>query len=486
MKDSKLINLLKKLNPDEFREFEKFTGSPFFSKGRDLLPFYKILKNFYPDFSDENLNNEFLFQKLYPGNKSDKIKSTNLIKTLSSQLFLLCKDFLIQLELKNDDQRKQYYLLTQLRKKKLYKEFEKDFKNPEFSLNAVNKGSTLDFTEKYLLESVYRDYSLERDNFENAYEANLKASEYTLLTGLINVFKHQDEINVAKGYNLEVRKNFLGYMLDSSDFDKFYEAVKENNHPFYHFTETYYFLYKMNKFPENQDYYFKLKEILQKQSGLFCQTENYILWNSMLSYCNINNLNLEEHFFIYNHIIDNGFYKKSANEDFHIVLFRNIVIVSSILGKVEWLEKFVLTYSSEIHIDHRNDMHNYSLAALNFIKGNFTEALLNIQKIRYEFFLYKIDLRILQLKIYYKLEYYEQIYSVIDSTLHFLNTHKEFRAEFKDSIKNLIKYLKEIIKLKVNRNSTKTDTEYLIKNISDEIYLGQKNWLLSEAGLLMG
>lgn len=484
MKDSKLINLLKRLTPEEFREFEKFTASPFFSKGRDLLPFIRILKTFYPEFESENLNGEFFFRKLYPGKNYDSVRSANLVKTLSSQLFLLCKDYLIQIELKSDEKRMSYYLLNQLRKKKMYSEFEKDFKSLQTGKSGSHKGSAVEFIEKYFAESLYRDYCLDRDDFENSFEANLKASEYSLLTGLINTFKHQDELNVAHGYNLKVRKNIMDFFLDSADIDKFYELVKKDNHPLFNFIEVYYLLYKMNKFPEDKEYYFKLKEILRKRSDLFCQSENYVLWNTMLSFCNIQNMHLDEHFFIYNHILENGIYKKSQEEDFHIVMFRNIVVVSSVLEKVGWLEKFIAKYSAEIHKDHRSDMVNYSLAVVNFLNGKFTEALVNIQKIKYELFLYKIDVRILQLKIFFKLEYYDQIYSVIDSTLHFLKTNTELRPEFKESIKNFIKYLKELIKLKLKINISKTETDYVTKNISNEIYLGQKNWLLSEAGKL--
>ena len=483
MQSSKLINLLKVLTPDEFRDFEKFTGSPFFSKGRDLLPFLKVLKNFYPDFKNDNLKAEFIFRKLFPGKRFDTIRSANVIKTLSSQLFLLCKDYLIHLEFKDDESRKHFYLLSQLRKKKMYLEFDKDLKSLK-NENNIHKGSIRDFLDKYFIETAIRDNRLDRDEFENSFESNLKSSEYTLLAGLINTFKHQDELNVAKGYNLNVRSNLMEFVLDSIDLEKFIDTFKKSNHPMYQFLEVYYFIYKMNKYPESRENYFILRDILQQRACLFCQSENYVLWNIMLSYCNIHNLHLEEHFFIYNYILENKVYKKSDEEDFHIVLFRNIIVVSSFLSKTEWLEKFINEYSYEIHIEHRSDMLNFSNAMLNFMKGNFNSALEYILKIKYELFLYKIDVRTLQLKIYYKLGYYDQLFSVIDSTLHFLKINKELRPEFSKSTKNFIKYLKEFVKLNLGNSISKSELNYLKKSISDELYLGQKYWLLSEADLI--
>lgn len=481
MRDSKLLNIMKSLSPEELRDFEKYTASPYFSKGRDLLPLFKILKTFYPEFENDNLNAEFVFNKLYPGKKFDNSRSHNLIKTLSSQLFLSCKDFLIQQEFKNDEQRKKYYLLNQLRKKRMYQEYYRDSKANQNEMDILYKGSIREFLEKNFLETANRDYYLDRDDFENSFEANLKASEYSILAGIINTFKYQDELNVARGYNLKVRGNLMEFILDSTDLDKFNLSVKKSNHPLSVYIEIYYLIYKMNKNSGVSENYFKLKSLLLDKSNLFCQSENYILWNMMLSYCSIQKLPLEEHFFIHKHIIDNGIYKKSESEDFHIVLFRNIILVCTALNVTEWLENFINKYSGEIHTDHRNDIVNFSFATLNFQKENYGAALDYIQKIRFEFFLYKVDVRILQLKICYKLGYYEQVYSVTDSTLHFLKTNNEISDEFKSSVRTFIKYIKEFVKLKLQSDLYDKEAGLIRKNILGEKNIIQKNWLLSEA-----
>ena len=106
MRDTKLITLIRKLSTEELKELEKFVASPFFSRGRDFVPLFKILKQFYPDFSDRKLSKEFLFKKIFPGKKFDPQKSYNVIKTLSSQLVKMCKDFLMQLEFEDDEKGK--------------------------------------------------------------------------------------------------------------------------------------------------------------------------------------------------------------------------------------------------------------------------------------------------------------------------------------------------------------------------------------------
>ncbi len=483
MKDSKLIVLLRSFSPAELRDFEKFVSSPYFSKGRDLVPFFRILKKFHPGFEDDALTAEYVFGKLFPGKEYDRVKSANIIKTLSSQLFMACKDFLIQLGLQEDENRKQFYLLNELRKRKLYSEFEKDYRSIGRKPDDPIKGTVRDFVDRYFTELLARDYSLDNDDFKNSYEANLKSAEYSLLAGLINTFKHQDEKNIARAYNLPVRDNLLDAMLDNLDAEGLVARLREMSHTMHDYLEIYFLIYEMNKVPYDTAIFYKVRKLLQERRELFGQTENYTLWNTLLSFCNFAGLPNEEQFYIFNHILENGIYRKSDTEDFHIVLFRNIVLVASAMNKIEWLEKFLDRYSGEIHADHRTGMRLYSYAVLNFSKGDYASALEHIQEIRFELFLYKPDMRVLQLKIFYKLGYHDQLFSMIDSTLHYLRNTKEIRDDFKESVRNLIKYIREFMKMKEG-NPSRKDIELLKKKIRDEKFLGQRKWLLDEADLL--
>ena len=109
MKETKLIDLLKRLNKEEFKDFEKFASSPYFSRGRDLSPLFKSLKPFYPDFENEKLTDEFIFKKLYPDKKFGDERSVSLLRTLTSELFNLGKEFLAYSEFNQDVNRKNFY-----------------------------------------------------------------------------------------------------------------------------------------------------------------------------------------------------------------------------------------------------------------------------------------------------------------------------------------------------------------------------------------
>ena len=128
MRSSRLVNILKTFSKEELKKFEKFTESPYFSRGRNLTPFLNVIKTFHTEFNPDEYSSENIQVKLFPGKEINK-QYNNLIKTLSHELIILCEEFLIQTSLRNDAGSRNYYLLDTLRRKKLYSEFEKKYQD---------------------------------------------------------------------------------------------------------------------------------------------------------------------------------------------------------------------------------------------------------------------------------------------------------------------------------------------------------------------
>lgn len=473
--DSKLISLLKAFSPEEFRQLEKFIDSPYFNKGRDLLPFFKVLKSFYPEFSHGNFNNEFLFQSTFPGKKFDQKKSENLIRALASHLFKVCKEFLVQLELESQVAKKKYFLLNQLRKKKLYKEFDREAS--EIENDADGMGSIGYFADKYLLNAVIRDCSLNRDDFTSSVEYTIKASQYVSLAALISLFKYEDEKNLARAFGIEPDKNFLASLLKRFDSTGFISDLEDLSPDLYPYVKVFHGMYMMNINRDNRKYYDDQKITLKKYSHLFGQPEKYILWNIMLTYCGVNRLGFEEKFELYLYMLDNNCYKPLREENFHVVLFRNIVLDTSAINKYEWLENFIVKYSPELHTKHRDNMKEYSIAYLLFAKGEYDRALEHILKVKYNLFLFKIDLKLLQAKIYYELNYIEEGMSLVSAALNYLSNSKEFPDTFKLSIVNFFKCMRELLRLKSGAEDKKESLHKISMLLKDNQFPSVVGWI---------
>ncbi|MBX7043265.1 MAG: hypothetical protein K1X85_10205 [Ignavibacteria bacterium] len=486
MTDTKLTNILRSLTLEEMKQFEKFVASSFHNKGRDLIHLLKALRAFYPEFNHKNLTNEFLFRKIFPGKYFDEVRSGNLIRTLTSHLFRMCKDFLVQVELENQSAAKKYLLLNQLRKRRLYKDFDKEFDNRKNADEDISKGSVGYFVNEFLINAVKRDCSLNRDDFGNAVEYTIKASEKILTAALISCFKFEDEKTLAEAYNIPIRNNLIQVVIDNLNFDELLPSVKKNDPENFAYVEIFHAIYLTNKYRNNNAYYYSLKELLIKHEAIFGKAEKYVLWNILLTYCGINRLGSQEVFQIHKHILEKEIYKLPESENFHIVLFRNIVITSSSIGEYKWLEEFIDKYSGELHEYHRENMKAYSMAYLHFARAEYEEALGYILKIKYNLFLFKLDLKILQLKLYYELGYYEEGLSLVATTLSYLNSTDELAPIVKQSIGEFAKCLRELIKVRISTKVKKEDIIAGTERARKIMYPSLSEWLIEKIGKAEG
>jgi len=99
MYSSKLISLLKTFSKAEFNEFAKFVASPFHSRGRNLLPLFKFLKKYYPEFTNKKIDIESAYKTIYPG----RAYNMPVMRKLVSELEKMGEDYLVQINVRNND-----------------------------------------------------------------------------------------------------------------------------------------------------------------------------------------------------------------------------------------------------------------------------------------------------------------------------------------------------------------------------------------------
>lgn len=133
----------------------------------------------------------------------------------------------------------------------------------------------------------------------------------------------EDEKNISAGYNLPIRYTIMNNVLDNINADKLIEEMKTKNDRYYPYVLIFYSIYKMHKYRDNIEHSHELKRLLKEHQHLFGQEENYVFWNIVLTFCSVNQLDHKEFLQVYDHILANNIYKKSDEEDFHVVLFRN-------------------------------------------------------------------------------------------------------------------------------------------------------------------
>ena len=99
-------------------------------------------------------------------------------------------------------------------------------------------------------------------------------------------------------------------------------------------------------------------------------------------------------------------------------------------------------------------------------------------KVKYEFFLFKLDVKNLMFKIYFELDYTEQAYSLLDAMRHYLSNAKDLSESIIARERNFIKYASELLKLK--SESKILNSNYLKDKLENERYLEGRKWLLQK------
>lgn len=482
MENSKLITILRTLTKEEFRDFEKFIESPYFTRGRDCAPLFKALKNCYPEFTGSRVSKKAVYEKMFPGKKYGDKKSESILSTLSSEMYKLGLEFLTYSEMAKDDIQKRLFLLKSLRNKNLQKEFKKELSKAG-SEDPLSRGSTESFLENYRINSVYGEYAWDRGDTGGLYDALLKRTESALAFALISAYKFMDTKDTARHFNIKTGRTFADIVLESLDSEKMLAELKINNESLYPYIYANHLVYMMNKEPQNHDHYNKLKKTLESNREKFGHSEIYMLYQALETYLMVD-LEISQHidaareiFDTYKSALELGVHKVSPDSYLEPTVFRNIFTAARDVNELEWAEEFINKYSRELPEEFAEGMKDYAMANLHFTKGEFEKALSRIVNINYDYPLHKIDAKVLQFKIYYELGNIEQAYNMLDTTRHYLNADIDINVLIKERNSNFIKHASELLKVKTG---SPKDAGFILEKIKSDKSVESKAWLVDK------
>ena len=145
------------------------------------------------------------------------------------------------------------------------------------------------------------------------------------------------------------------------------------------------------------------------------------------------------------------------------------------LEEYEWMEDFMKEYTKLLKPELRSNMEYLMKAHLDFAKKKYNDSLENISKIRYDIFLYKIDVKNLMLKNYYELGLYDQAYSLIDAYKHFLAENKDYGKLQQKYYGNFLNIYGKL--LRVKESGKKGMLDDLLNDRHLETSLSYHKWL---------
>lgn len=480
MNNTKLVLILRVLSKKELDSLTKFISSPYFLKRKELIRFFEIIKDFYPAFDDEKFNCDYLYKKMYPGKKTNE----GVIRKLISELYKMAEEFLLIERVRNcaDDTYKAD-LLDEYTGRNISRLFDSTYKNIEENLSKVTDRDP---------EYYYLNYKL---NFRKVNHLLQNGEQHLISPHLNNAGKDLVYYFLIKifdlSHNLLVNKNLLNYnteynfadgFLENLDTGKLVEQLKIYSHDDFHIPAMYYhlcFAYSMY----NDDFHFEEgKKLFYDNYRSFSIVEKYNLYLYLENCCTNRIINGRDEYIrivfeLYRDILDNGLYKINDDEPMPIDFFRNALITALKLKEYEWAATFIENYKRNLPVEQQTNMYNYSCARLYTEQNKFEPALVYLNKVKYDYFLFKNDVKNMMLKCYYELGHIEEAFSLIDTYKHFLSKNKMVSESNKLSNLNFLRFFSELLNAKTGKP---IECRHLLAKINETANITNKQWLVEK------
>lgn len=468
MHNTKIIKLLKSLDQYEITQFKDFVNSPSFNKNKNVTKLFDELKKSYPKFNAEDIGEEIVFKKVFPKEKYNYFK----LKNTASDLFALSKEFLSYTAFKKNNKVKEQLLLAELRTRDLDNIFEQTLKAAVKQNEASEVRDENYFYHKLLLTEELSSYYAPKEPDEHPY----------FLQERLDLFIRFALIRIVKFYNVmlheETQHNFK---YDPGLFDEIMKYINNNN--FEHIpTLMVYNNIILLETKLDDKYFFELKSLAEKHRDQLSLVDRYMIFLHMSGYCAYNfNINsrtdlLAEHFKLINE--KNAFW---VNEFGKILYpdFINEVKISVRVNNFEWAENYIEINKHKLESEKESTL-NFCYGMIQYKKGNPAGALDFLTKTYFPIFILKLQVKILQLQIYFETEYFDQAISMIDSFRHYLKRETTIKEDFKVSFYEFLRITNDLIKLKTDHaNDRYFQIEKLkaeIKNVKNNQF-GVKIWL---------
>lgn len=481
MKKSKLFTLLSSFSKDEMKRFSKFIASPYFNNERNFKPIFTILSKYHPDFETDKLSEEKLFSKLNPS-KTFTEKSALSMRVLFSQLCVLAEKFLAIEGFNKNDSYKNSSLLREMHLKKLFDIFSsaKSGLRTGKSLKPLDYSSLMNTLLVEIEINSWHKYKSKKDliiNFDN-----FNVMEEALI---IFFLLHITEIN--QRWNKDYNKNSVRSGLSSNffrhfDFKSFVDSLSNTKAMNSTWIQLIYYSNRIEADNNNEESYDKLKKIFyDNYKYLSLQMKNELLIR-LMNYCIFqtrgNRRRFNEDYLKYYMIFVKENLVSMEHEVFGIRQIRNFVRIACRLKKYNEIEKYFKIYGNYISPEIRDDSINYAKASIQFSKNKFRESLEYLSKVCFSIPMMIKDIKMLKLKCFYELCYFDSLKSEVDTYRHFLSKTSLIPESYAEADKIFMICL---IKLSKIRECNKPyELNNLKKEIESSLLNDNTKWIIEK------
>lgn len=300
--------------------------------------------------------------------------------------------------------------------------------------------------------------------------------------------------------------NYLNYVIqniDSSqknsskyplDMQHFFKIIKSEELKLYDthqksIIRLYYYLFLMFNDLSNDKAYERYRDHFYKIRMNFNDNYSNTHFSILLNYCNlrqrVNDKGIKyntEGLNIMKEYIKLKMYVDEQNKYLLPILYRNFVINCNIPSTIIILKEFIDTETSNLHMSHRKDMANFGNAFLSYLNKDYGLALKYMLNLNNPKFMYKYDIRNLELKIYFDKGNYVNLVNALHNYDKYRKREPMFTESDREKYKLMIDNFKKLMRISENYKLKPdiSNYEYFLIQIKSSQGFIMKQWFVDK------
>ncbi len=470
---SRLDEILFSLTAIQKNRLRKFLQSAYLNADDRLTHLAELLIR-EPDLRSDK---KALHQRLFPGQRYDYHKISNLLSHLGRQL----RQFLVFEELKTSPVEQELICLRAMRQGGLHESFallhqqigkELHRSEADDETHKLHAFHWLEEEDQWLMAKGERH---QVSSLNRKIEA---LDDFYLLAMLKRACQWYNRTQILSGENPSpVLPTFVSWL----------ELRTQKLHSD-GLLWAYYLVLQTLTSEKHQQAYHQLKQVLTQQDSRLSTEERRNIYQYARNYC-IRQSNrgqagfLRELFETYQVMLQEEMLFHQGEISHGDV--KNLVSLGLRLKEFAWTESFLQNIGPRISKDHRENAIRYNLAQLEHAQERFTQALRNLRLVSFEDVFYALGARTLLLKIYYSREEWEELLDGLKAFENWLRRNSDLNEQQRDGHLNFIKALKTLVLQHVQVTSD-LKPEQIREQLQGFQPLSQKSWLLTQADKLQG
>lgn len=471
MENSKLLELLRVLEPKEISRLGDFLRSPFYNKQDIQIRLYEDVIRFAPEYQSPELDKNAVFARIFG---KTAVYNDSKMRLLMSDAVKLVEKFIAVVKVENIEV--SYGIeLMHFYTERLPKYFEPTLKltkrvNEKYLKSGIISGY---FYYNYLIELSLAEYNTHinsNDPNSNIWHSAKALDAYYFVSKLRD-FCHMYALKQSISSNKQI--------IMEEDIIRYIEVYNYHDVPILNMFYAAYLL-----ITKSDEHHFELlRTYLKEYTGIINDNDmrNFYIWANNFCSKQFNKGN-NRYYSIALELFQQQIDSKIiyAKETFPQPVFKNIVTIALRAKKIDWASNFVENYYRLLQDTCRELVYRYSLAQICFAKQDYPQAqqqLWEAQQQPNKDLYHKTGIYRLWLKLYYTIGEIDTLENALNTYRVFLHREKVISATSLQANRNFINTMYKLLELPFHSLDKIVQCEQKVLACD---YVAERDWLLEK------